>query len=53
MYDYKRINTFLQKHIGKVDPADKDSDYIFTMYFDMSIYRVVTDIAISLMIEKE
>ena len=41
MYDYKRINTFLQKHIGKVDPADKDSDYIFTMYFDMSIYRVV------------
>ena len=30
MYDYKRINTFLQKHIGKVDPADKDSDYIFT-----------------------
>ena len=36
-----RINTFLQKHIGKVDPADKDSDYIFTMYFDMSIYRVV------------
>ena len=41
MYDYKRINTFLQKHIGKVDPEDKDSDYIFTMYFDMSIYRVV------------
>ena len=41
MYDYKRINTFLQKHISKVDPADKDSDYIFTMYFDMSIYRVV------------
>ena len=41
MYDYKRINTFLQKHIGKVDPADKDSDYIFSMYFDVSIYRVV------------
>ena len=41
MYDYQRINTFLQKHIGKVDPADKDSDYIFTMYFDMSVYRVV------------
>ena len=41
MYDYKRINNFLQKHIGKVDPADKDSDYIFSMYFDMSIYRVV------------
>ena len=41
MYDYQRINTFLQKHIGKVDPADKDSDYIFTMYFEMSIHRVV------------
>ena len=41
MYDYVRINTFLQKHIGKVDPKDKDSDYIFTMYFDMAIYRVI------------
>jgi len=41
MYDYKRINIFLQKHIGKVDPADKDSDYFFTMYFDMSIYQVI------------
>ena len=41
MYDYARINTFLQKHIGKVDPKDKDSDYIFTMYFDMTIYRVI------------
>ena len=41
MYDYARINTFLQKHIGKVDPKDKDSDYIFTMYFDMAIYRVI------------
>ena len=42
MYDYKRINTFIQQHTGKVDPTNKDSDYIFTMYFDMSIYRVVT-----------
>jgi len=41
MYDYQRINTFLQKHISKVDPADKDSDYIFTIYFDMTIYKVV------------
>ena len=40
MYDYKRINTFIQQHTGKVDPT-KDSDYIFTIYFDMSIYRVV------------
>ena len=42
MYDYKRINTFVQQHTGRVDPANKDSDYIFTLYFDMSIYRVVT-----------
>ena len=42
MYDYKRINTFIQQHTGKVDPTKKDSDYIFTIYFDMSIYRVVT-----------
>ena len=42
MYDYKRINTFVQQHTGRVDPANKESDYIFTIYFDMSIYRVVT-----------
>ena len=42
MYDYKRINTYLQQHTGKVDPTNKDSNYIFTIYFDMSIYRVVT-----------
>ena len=42
MYDYKRIDTFIQQHTGKVDPTNKDSDYIFTIYFDMSIYRVVT-----------
>jgi len=41
MYDYKRINTYIQQHIGKVDPTNKDSDYIFNLYFDMSIYRVV------------
>ena len=42
MYDYKRINTYLQQHTGKVDPTNKDSGYIFTIYFDMIIYRVVT-----------
>ena len=42
MYDYSRINTFIQKNTGKVDPTNKDSDYIFTIYFDLSIYRVVT-----------
>ena len=41
MYDYQIINTFIQKHTGKVDPANKDSDYIFNIYFDISIYRVV------------
>ena len=41
MYDFKRINTFIQQHTGKVDPTNKDSDHIFNMYFDMSIYRVV------------
>jgi len=41
MYDYKKINTFIQQHTGKVDPTNKNSNYIFTIYFDMSIYRVI------------
>jgi len=41
MYDYKRINTFIQQHTGKVDPTNKDSNYIFTIYFEISIYRVM------------
>ena len=41
MYDYADINSFLQAHTGKVDPKDKDSDFIFTLYFDMRIYQVV------------
>ena len=41
MYDYKDINSFLQTQTGKVDPKDKESDYIFTLYFDMTIFRVV------------
>ena len=40
MYDYKRINTFLQQHTGKVDPTKKDSDYIFTIHFEFSTYRI-------------
>ena len=40
MYDYKRINTFVQQHTGRVDPTNKGSDYIFTIYFDMTIYRI-------------
>ena len=41
MCDYKRIHTFLQNHTGKVDLKDKDSAFIFNLYFDLSIYRVV------------
>ena len=41
MYDYKDINHLLQSHTGKVDPKDKDSDFIFNLHFDLSIYRVV------------
>ena len=38
---WKDINLFLQKHTGKVDPKDEDSAFIFNMYFDLTIYRVI------------
>ena len=41
MYDYSGINSFPQAQTGKVDPKDKDSKFIFTLYFDMTIFRVV------------
>ena len=41
MYDYKDNNSSLQTQTGKVDQKDKESDYIFTLYFDMTIFRVV------------
>ena len=41
MYDYSDINSFLQTQTGKVDPKDKDSDFIFTLYFDYTLFRVV------------
>ena len=41
MYSYSDINSFLQAHTGRVDPEDKDSEHIFTLYFNMTIYRVV------------
>ena len=41
MYDYKGINSFLQTQTGKVDPKDKKSDFIFTLRFDKTIFRVV------------
>jgi len=41
MYDYDDINRFLQNRTGKIDPKDKDSDYIFILYFDYTLFRVV------------
>ena len=41
MYGYSDINSFLQTQTGEVDPKDKDSDFIFTLYFDMTIFWVV------------
>ena len=41
MYDYEEINNFIQKHVGRVDPKVEKSDFIFKMYFDMTVYRVV------------
>jgi len=41
MYSYSDINSFLQAHTGRVDPEDKDSKHIFTLYFNRTIYRVV------------
>ena len=41
MYGYSDINSFLHTQTGKVDPKDKDSDFIFTLYFDMTIFWVV------------
>jgi len=41
MYGYSDIHSFLQTQTGKVVPKDKDSDFIFTLYFDMTMFRVV------------
>jgi len=40
MYDYERINKFIQQQTGKVDPTKKDSVYIFTIHFEFSTYRI-------------
>ena len=37
MYDYSDINSFLQSQTGK----DEGGNFIFTMYFDMTIFQVV------------
>ena len=36
-----KSTVFFRPKPGKVDPKDKDSDFIFTLYFDMTIFRVV------------
>ena len=41
MYDYANINHFIQKQVGTVAPRVEKSDFIFNMYFDMTVYRVV------------
>ena len=41
MYSYSDINSFLQAHTGRLVPEDKDSEHIFTLYFNMTIYLVV------------
>ena len=41
MFTYDDINSFMQKKLGKVDPPDKDSDELFTLFFDSTIYRAV------------
>ena len=38
--NYKRINDYIQQQTGKVDPTIKNGGYIFTIYFNMAIYRV-------------
>jgi len=40
MYDYKRINDYIQQHTGKVDPTKENSHHIFTIYFSLITYRV-------------
>ena len=44
MYDYNDINTFLQAQTGLVDPDDKESGNIFSVYFNLTIFRVIITI---------
>ena len=41
MYDYKGLNTTIQSLIGRVDPKDEKSKFIFQLYFHTTIYRAV------------
>ena len=40
MYDYKRINKYIQQHTGKVDPTKENSPHIFTIHFEFATYRI-------------
>ena len=41
MYDYKGLNTTIQSLIGRVDPKDEKSKFIFQLYFHTTTYRAV------------
>ena len=41
MFNYDDLNSFIQKQIGKVDPAKDDSEQLFTLFFDNSVFRAV------------
>ena len=41
MFNYDDLNSFIQKQIGKVDPTKNDSQELFTLFFDSSIFRAV------------
>ncbi len=41
MYDYNELSKTIQSETGTVDPNDKDSEFIFKLYFHTTIYRVI------------
>ena len=41
MFTYDDLNSFLQKRLGKKDPSNQDSDELFTLFFDSTIFRAV------------
>ena len=45
MYSYINLASFLQGHTGYVDPTAADKKQIFNLYFDLTIYRVVVEVA--------
>ena len=41
MFTFDDLNSFMQKKLGKVVPSDKESDELFTLFFDGTIFRTV------------